>query len=436
MTEAFTYAIAGLLLVQALLRCRSAIRGRSRERSLWGAFAALAGSGLARTGPVHDLLNTTGIPDLAYLVKHLLAIVALCVLLRYVTSVYQDADRTVEASRSARIAASVHRIAARAVIGTILVMTVIFFTSLSTPDTNAAPHFMARHAGEPGLAIYMSLFYAYTTAGAAVCAMQWGAARHHAPIRSLRVGLAMMSAGAVTLVAYSVARVVYVVLLTVDPVSVSDSVAAKQEMTTDSLLYTGFLLWVIGSIAPAAYAGRARYRTYHSLIALHPLWRDLALVVPDVVRHQPSRVLAGTRLGAIVTSVRDLAPRGESSTAQLSRWVVEIRDVIHELRRHAPADLAERALLRAEYSKSTAADDPRIRAEAYWIRAALTTYSVEPPGVPAPFPFAADDGLSAEVRHLQAVTARYTRTTIRDAQALLATGPASAPATAHSPTIR
>lgn len=85
-TDAFACAIAGLLLVQAALRAKSAWSGRRRERSLWGAFAALAVSWLCRTSTVNDLLDATGIYDLGFLVKHATAIVGICVLLRYVTA--------------------------------------------------------------------------------------------------------------------------------------------------------------------------------------------------------------------------------------------------------------------------------------------------------------------------------------------------------------
>ena len=95
MTDAFAYAIAGLLLIQAVLRAKSAWSGRRRERSLWGAFAAVAVSWLCRTSTVNDLLDATGVLDLGFLVKHTMAIVGICVLLRYVTAVYADADRAV-----------------------------------------------------------------------------------------------------------------------------------------------------------------------------------------------------------------------------------------------------------------------------------------------------------------------------------------------------
>lgn len=141
-TDAFAYAIAGLLIIQAVLRAKSVLNGLRRKRSLWGAFAALAVSWLCRTSTVNDLLDATGILDLGFLVKHVTAIVGICVLLRYVTAVYADADADVR--RSARISAVVHRIAARASVGTIAVMAATFFFLLDPPDTSTL-FFLERH---------------------------------------------------------------------------------------------------------------------------------------------------------------------------------------------------------------------------------------------------------------------------------------------------
>ncbi|GLF98080.1 MAB_1171c family putative transporter [Streptomyces yaizuensis] len=416
MSDTIAYAVVALLLVQALLRSRSALRGDVRERSLWGAFAALAASWLSRTQPGRELVNSFGVTDLAYLVKHTLAIIGICVLLRYVTAVYRDADTASEVSRNIRVAATVHRIATRASLGTVALMTAVFFTGLSTPDPGASDHLMARHAGEPGLAVYMGLFYLYTASAAAVCAVQWGGARRHAPMRPLRIGLTMMSAGMVLLVGYALLRTAYVVLITITPVS--EATAALQETVSDSMLYAGFLLYGIGAIAPAAYAANARYHTARSLSDLHTLWRDLALTAPDHVRHRPSRILGDTRIGAPLRRLRDITGHGESLSQHLHRFVTEIRDVIHELRRHAPEELAERALLRAEHDENLG-EDTEIRAEAYWIRAARSTLGATP-GLPAPFPFHPGTDLSDEIPHLRAVAAAYSRTSTRDAYSLLA----------------
>ncbi|WP_262508478.1 MAB_1171c family putative transporter [Streptomyces spongiicola] len=381
-TDAFAYAIAGLLTIQAVLRVKSALNGRRRERSLWGAFAALAVSWLCRTSAVNNLLDATGTPDLGFLVKHATAIIGICVLLRYVTAVYADADADVR--RSARISAVVHRIAARASVGTIAVMTTAFFFLLDPPDTSTL-FFLERHEGDLGLPIYMGLFYLYMGAAAAVCAVQWGGAARTTPVRSVRIGMLLMSSAMVLAVLYVLLRTAFVVTITVT--TVSDSTSQTQEALTDSLLYLFSLLWGIGAIAPVSRAASERYRAVRNLLSLHWLWKELAMAAPDVVRHRPSRLFARLPLvGQALDTFRDVFASPDASLlVRLNRYTVDIRDVIFELRRRAPADLVERA---RDHAQSVPDDlhGTEIRAEALWIRSALLCEGPATPDKPAPLP--------------------------------------------------
>ncbi|MGW1287441.1 DUF6545 domain-containing protein [Streptomyces sp. NPDC002586] len=185
---------------------------------------------------------------------------------------------------------------------------------------------------------------------------------------------------------------------------------------TDALLHAVFLLWAIGATAPAAHGAAARYRAVTSLIALHPLWRDLALTAPDIVRHRASMIpyrIPGSR---ILNAWRDIFTGADSSLGiRLDRFVSDIRDAIDELRRHAPSDLAEHALNLASAPRAQraggsndepAAQDVEIQAEAYWIRAARETVGPQPgPLVPYPFPTGTD--LRTEVPHLRKLATAY-----------------------------
>ncbi|MFD4529092.1 DUF6545 domain-containing protein [Streptomyces sp. NPDC058470] len=417
-TDAFAYAIAGLLIIQALLRAKSALIGRRRERSLWGAFSALAVSWLCRTSMVNDLLDATGIPDLGFLVKHATAIVGICVLLRYVTAVYADADADVR--RSARISAGVHRIAARASVGTIAVMAAAFFFLLNPPDTNTL-FFLERHEGDLGLPIYMGLFYLYMGAAAAVCAVQWGGAARATPVRSIRIGMLLMSWAMALAVLYVLLRTAFVVVITVT--TVSDSVNQAQETLADSLLYLFSLLWGIGAIAPVSRAGARRYRAARSLLSLHWFWRELAMAAPDVVRYRPSHLFARMPfVGQTLDAFCDVFASPDASLlVRLTRYTVDIRDVIFELRRRAPADLVERARDHAQ-SMQDGLHGSEIQAEALWIRSALLC---EGPAIPgksatlAPYPFDPGTDPRHEVPHLLAVATAYSRIRNSDARALL-----------------
>ncbi|WP_347730776.1 MAB_1171c family putative transporter [Streptomyces sp. CAU 1734] len=417
----FAYAIAALLFVQALMRAPSAMKGRVRKRSLWGAFAALAASWLTRTTLGRTFINDLGVPDLAYLIKHVLAITGICVLLRYITAVYSTTGPSADVPRSVRVSSLVHRIATRASVGTVVVMALVFFFMLDEVVSDV-PYFMGRHAGDPGLAVYMCLFYVYTAAAASVCAVQWGGAVKQIPQRAVKTGLVMMATAMVLAAVYAVLRIAYVILITVQPVSEDFSLA--QETVTDSLLYLTFLLWGFGAIAPAYRAAGDRYRTMTHLAAIHPLWSDLAKTAPDRIRQRPRGFLGRFTVMAHVNKARDLlSSYDETPTGRLQRYITEIRDVILELSRHAPRELAELALARAS---GGAGGGHEIAAEALWIRAARAAYLTHPEGEPAPFPFDAGTNLAVEVPHFRAVAEAYGRTSPADAWEILEGVPRSA----------
>ncbi|WP_208897679.1 MAB_1171c family putative transporter [Streptomyces incarnatus] len=420
MSDLLAYLIAGLLLIQAGLRAKSAVRGHKRDRSLWGAFVAFAAAWLSRTTAGRVALDGLGLPDLAYLVKHVLSIIGICVILRYVTAVYRTAGPDGERSRAVRLSATVHRVATRASVATVLVMAVIFFFLLGKPDTTT-PYFIERYRGEAALAVYMSLFYLYSGVAAAVCAVQWGNAVKDAPFRSLRNGLRMMSAAMVLTTVYSVIRTAFLFVVTFS--RVSDGTEQTQETVTDTLLYTCFLLWGLGAIAPATHAARERYHALRGLVALHPLWRPLALRFPDAVRYRPSTSFTRvTAKAARLDAVRDLLLSPDPSLpARLDRFAMDIRDVVFLLRRHAPYDLAERALARAgtDLRPGHATD---VQAEALWIRAALSMAGEparEPAGATAPYPFDPGATPGEEVTHLRDLASAYRLTTAADAENLL-----------------
>ncbi|WP_099054832.1 MAB_1171c family putative transporter [Streptomyces fodineus] len=420
MSDLLAYLIAGLLLIQAGLRAKSAVRGHKRDRSLWGAFVAFAAAWLSRTTAGYAVLDSLDLPDLAYFVKHVLSIIGICVILRYVTAVYRTAGPDGERSRAIRLSAIVHRVATRASVATVLVMAVIFFFLLGKPDT-ATPYFMERHRGEAALAVYMGLFYLYSGVAAAVCAVQWGGAVKDAPFRSLRNGLRMMSTAMVITTIYSVLRIAFLFVITFS--QVSDGTEHTQEMVTDTLLYMCFLFWGLGAIAPATHAARERYHALRSLVVLNPLWRQLALRFPDAVRHRPSTFFTRiTAKAARLDTVRDLLFSPDPSLpARLDRFAMDIRDVIFLLRQHAPDDLAERAFARAE-ADLRPQHATEVQAEALWIRAALAMADEpkhEPAGVSAPYPFAPGATPREEVTHLRDLASAYRLTTPADAQSLL-----------------
>jgi hypothetical protein len=399
-SDAFVSLIIGLLLLQAAVRWPAVLRGRRRQRSLWGAFAAFAAAWWLRTDTGRAVIDTLGVNDLPTLLKHILAIAGICVLLTYVTDVYQDDDAT---ARHIKITSVVQRVAVRTSLVTVLCLAAVFFLALNRSRTGAdSPYFMGRHVGEPGLALYLGLFNAYTATAAAVCAYQWGRAARLARRRSLRGGLMMMAVGMTLLVLYAVLRTVYLAAVTLDPAVAT--AGAVQEHVTDAVMYAGFLLWLLGSITPAAHALDVRVTAFKAVIRLHPLWRDLVLSIDGIALHQPSKLLSGRRAATIINTVRDVVSHDASPQIRLGRYVTEIRDVTHQLRRRAPADLFQRARRLAEAEGHTA-QGADAAAEAYWLKAALATVNA-PAGVPAAFHTAGDD-FASEVSWLLRVARVY-----------------------------
>ncbi|MCZ4120937.1 MAB_1171c family putative transporter [Streptomyces sp. H39-S7] len=417
MTDVIAYAIIALLLFQAVWRIPAALRGQSRERSLWGAFAALGVAWLLRTDLGRAVIDDLGTVDLATLLKHVITIAGICVLLRYVTAVDGDiAASDAAALRRVRVTAAVHRVATRASVATVLVMAAVFFLVLDRTHTES-PYFMARHAGEVGLALYMGLFYLYTAAAAAVCAYQWGDSARRARRWTLRIGLTMMAVAMALAVLYAVVRTAYCALITVH--TVSAHFITVQENVTDAMLYLVFLLWAVGTIAPATQALVNRRKAKRALRALYPLWRELALAVPAVILRAPSALLPGHRFSARLNRGRDLMKLSPPPYLRLERYITEISDVQRTLSHYATPGLYARATALADRQGHTE-DEARAVADAYWIRSTLVAMAAGATAHSAPVDVPpADDDFDVQVERFVRTRAAYSRTDPETARALL-----------------
>ncbi|KAB7839486.1 MAB_1171c family putative transporter [Streptomyces mobaraensis] len=417
MSDVISYVIAGMLLLQAAWRAPAAMRGRARERSLWGTLTAMSLAWLMRTDFGKWLVDHVGVFDLATLLKHLLTVAALGLLFRYVTAIDAAEVRTGSvASRRIRITAAAHRYATIVGGAVSIAMTVVFLFWLHRTKVPTDPQFLERHAGEPAVALYMGLLYAFSGTVIGLCAYQWGSKANAARGAALRAGLWLMTTGMIIGVLYAAIRIIYSVLAGVHPVSSAH--AAVQECVTDILLYGCFFLWGIGVVVPATQAARNRYEVLVKTVKLQPLWRDLAVANLDLVAVPPSRLLPGSRLAAPVNTARDVLCGGMSPAFRLGRYITEIQDAILELRRRAPEGLYTRALQMAERDGG----DPEAqeaRAQALWIRAALAAAD-RPAGQPVAFPSGRGESLAAEGAWLLSVAAAYTEVTPYAVVALLA----------------
>ncbi|MFI1765289.1 MAB_1171c family putative transporter [Streptomyces sp. NPDC020800] len=418
MSDLIGYAVVVALLLQAAWRAPTAFRGQVRERSLWGTFTALGAAWFLRTSAGHWLVEQTGVNELAYLLKHLLTIAGLCALLRYVTAIdAAQAAASTAPSRRVKITSKAQRWAPAGALlaGALMSATFLFALDRSGPEK---AHFMERHAGEGGLAVYMGLFYLFSGLIIGLCGYQWGSKARDAR-GALRVGLGLMGAGMAAGTLYSFIRLVYTFINAAVPVPADT--AALQETITDSLLYLCFLLWTLGAIAPAAQAVSTRYRTIAHTIRLHRLWADLTLVNPDLVAYPPSRLLAGRPGATLLNTARDVLSRQMSPAFRLGRYITEIRDAILELRRRAPEHLYASALQAAERAGHQGQDAETV-AQAYWLRAALARID-RPPHQPVDFPADIGERLDDERAWLLKVAAAYRATPRATALSLLSDAP-------------
>ncbi|MFG2292683.1 MAB_1171c family putative transporter [Streptomyces sp. NPDC048603] len=417
MTHVTTYVIVALLMLQALWRAPAALRGRTRERSLWGTLTAMSLAWVLRTGPGRSLVDRVGVHDLATLLKHVLVITAMTALLRYVTAIDAAALRSgAPAGRRIRVTAAAHRHIITISAVTSAAMAAVFVLGLRRTAVPTAPEFLDRHTGEPAVALYMGLFYLFSGSLIGLCAYQWGSKAREARGPALRGGLWMMTAGMIIGAIYAAIRLVYSVLAGLHPVSAGH--AAAQEAVTDVVLDCCFLLWGIGVLLPVTQAAANRCRTLRKTVTLHRMWRDLALAAPDLVAVPPSRLFPGSRAAVPLNTARDVLSRAMTPEFRLGRYITEILDAILELRRRAPEGLYARALAMAGRD-GTEGQDTEARAQALWIRAALTAAN-GPAGPPAEFPSGRGRSLAEEGARLLGVAAAYAEVTPYEVVTLLA----------------
>ncbi|MFD7554223.1 MAB_1171c family putative transporter [Streptomyces sp. NPDC059835] len=418
MSDVVAYAVVIALLFQAVWRAPAAFRGQVRERSLWGSFAALAIAWFLRTPAGHWLVEQSGVDELAYLLKHLLTIAGLCALLRYVTAI--DAAQVATGAspgRRVKITSRAQRWAPAAGLLAAALMTATFVFALDRSGPEQA-HFMQRHAGEAGLAVYMGLFYLFSGLVIGLCGYQWGSKARDAR-GALRVGLGLMGGGMAAGTLYCLIRLIYGFVNAATPMPAD--FAALQETITDSLLYACFMLWTLGAVAPATQAVTTRYRTIAHTIRLHRLWADMTLVNPDLVAYPPSQRLVGRPGAVLLNTTLDVLSRQMSPAFRLGRYITEIHDAILELRRRAPQHLYASALLAAERDGHQG-QDAEIVAQAYWLRAALARVDHQP-HQPVDFPANIGESLADERAWLLKVAFAYRTISRATALAILSDAP-------------
>ncbi len=349
------YAVACLMTAVALWRMPAALWGDEedrRRRALWGCYAGFAAALWTKTQYVRVRLNDSAVIDLAVIVKHYTATIAILAILSYIVAIYGRYESDVDIPRHVRFARTVQRVAARAALATLVLLTVLFFTVVDR--SHPSDRFVADHAGEWGATLYYTVFYVYLGAASAVCAVQWWLAVRFAPRRHLRIGLGMMAVAMVIGVAYTLSRSVFLWISVAD--RPSESFALSFDKWTEAGQVVLFTLFAIGASIPAFATGARRLRLWRAQAALHPLWRDLMTAFPEQPFAPPAPL------------ARELLRLGTPADVRIDRWAADIADALEQLRHWAPEGPA-------------AGGGPEESAR--WIRTALAAHASGAPAGPA-----------------------------------------------------
>lgn len=372
MNLSYQTATAGLLWAVALWRLPSATNSR-KQRTLWGAFAALAvAMTLEIPALAHAVDSATGVNSLATLIKHLFGVVAASAVLEFVIAVVRPRGFL---PGSVRRSMTLSAMAA-----------MIVFFALS-PRVHESKDFFEENSGSAAPTIYMAVFALYIGAAMAVATWLFLSASRIAPSGWLRSGLRILGAGTAVGIAYSVQRIVFLALL----VFGHDQTGSKNtENALSSLLKTvAILLILLGSCLPPI---PVMLRTLHNLRVMRrlaPLWEGLAASTPHVVLKAP---IQRHRIGL-----------------RLHRRIIEINDASLTLREFVPAALKTEA--REQAAASGLVDEVmEAVAEACWLAAAAKRAQLgyDPlKGLPHPTPGAVDLDPDNELRWLSQVSAAY-----------------------------
>ncbi|WP_035804690.1 MAB_1171c family putative transporter [Kitasatospora mediocidica] len=345
----WAYAVAATMTAVAVWRLPAVLYGDSHRRALWGCYVGFAAALWLKSPAVESWLNNSPIVDLSILLKHYVSTAALLAILTYVVASYGRSDEAV-IPRHVAVARWIERVAWKAAIGQLALMTVLFFTVVNR--SHPSVDFVPDHAGQWGASTYESIFYIYLGASSAVTCYQWSSAARRAETRLLRTGLVLMAVAMAIGVLYVFIRTAFMWVAVFHHLSHGfDDGLGK---FTEAMQIVLFFLFAVGVSIPTTDAAATRWRSWRTLWRLYPLWRDLMTAFP------------GTALQPPASRWREAARTSPPLDVRLDRCTQDIADAVDQLRHYAPP-----TLLFAAEDAAAAGADPQPAAEALWIRAAL-----------------------------------------------------------------
>ncbi|MFD7130624.1 MAB_1171c family putative transporter [Streptomyces sp. NPDC059894] len=356
MFDYFKYLTAAVMTIIAVWRFPAVRYGDSHRRALWGGYAGFAVALCLYTPAAMEAVDRIPVVDLSALLRHFASTAAIIAALTYVATSYGKSSAVVvprHVAVSRRIARASYKAGA---IGVTL-LTVLFFTVVNRDKPSQ--DFLIDHAGQWGVAVYMSVFYFFPLVTTAVCGYQWTRAARQAESASMRVGLGLMGMSMWMGLAHTVARIAILWAAVVLPVS--PSTVRLLVDATSIWMDVLFLLVAVGASIPTTRAAAARWKAWRALYRIYPLWFDLVKAFPGTSLYPPGRRLAELMQMRVPIDVR------------LDRWTQDIADACEKLRYYAPRDL-----MFAAEDITASHPDPEPAAEAYWIKAALQAADTAP----------------------------------------------------------
>ncbi|MFD8703628.1 MAB_1171c family putative transporter [Kitasatospora sp. NPDC059648] len=361
------YIAATTMTAVAVWRLPAVLYGDAHRRALWGCYAGFAVALWLKSPGVINLMNRQPITDLSVLLKHYVSTGAILAILTYVVASYGKTNQEV-IPRHVAVARWIERVAWKAAVAMLGLMTVLFFTVVNR--SHPSVDFVPDHAGQWGAILYESIFYVYLGASSAVTCYQWTSAMRRAETRLLRIGLGLMAIAMAIGVAYVAIRTTFMWVTLATPLAPSFN--HQLGIYTEYMQILLFLTFALGVSIPTTNAAASRWRSWRALWRLYPLWNDLVTVYPDVPFQRPA------------SRWRELTRTDPPMDVRLDRCTQDIADVVEQLRHHASPVLLP--VIEEAVDGST---DPQAAAEALWIKAALANaqagrrYDVPAPALPS-----------------------------------------------------
>ncbi|WP_372352299.1 MAB_1171c family putative transporter [Streptomyces sp. KL116D] len=400
MFDFFKYFTAAVMTLISIWRFPAVRYGDAHRRALWGGYAGFAIALCLYTPAAMDAVDRIPVIDLSALLRHFASTAAIMAALTYVATSY---GRTSEAvvPRHVQVSRWIARESYRAGAIGVVLLAILFFTVVQRD--RPSEDFLIDHAGQWGVAVYMTVFYFFPLVTTAVCGYQWTKAARQSENTSMRIGLGLMGFSMWMGLIHTLARIAILWAAVIFPLRES----TVQFLVDATAIWMNilFIIVAVGASIPTTRAAAARWRAFRTLHRIYPLWFDLVEAFPGTSLYPPGRRITEFLQVRVPIDVR------------LDRWTQDISDACEKLRYYVPSDL-----MFAAEDMASAHPDPEPAAEAYWIRSGLLAASAESVSPSSATllrdkPFVDTDSESAwYVR----VTAVYSHVTTAQARAVLA----------------